>query len=80
MFQSQRPHRVSRMEVQLPQEIDQEGQRLMIIKLRKYNQIGALLKGNEISGSQVHICYQDGSREVQGTTAAVHKGVVGMEA
>jgi len=79
MFQNQRPHRVSRMEVQLPQEKDQEGQRLMIIKLRKYNQIGALLKGNEISGSQ-HVCYQDGSREVQGTMAAVHKGVMGMEA
>ena len=42
---------VSRIEVQSPQGNVQEGQRLMIIKLRKYNQVRELLIENGTTGS-----------------------------
>jgi len=50
------------------------GQRLMIIELRKYNEIGELLIETEMTGSWGHICYQDGGQRVSVTMAAVHMG------
>ena len=48
MSQLQRPHRVSRIEVQSPQGDVQEGKRLMIIKLERYNKIGEPLIENSV--------------------------------
>ena len=67
--------RVSRMEVQSPQGDIQEGKRLMIIELERYNKIRELLIENRATGLQGHICYQDGSQRVSVTMAAVHMGV-----
>ena len=47
---------------------------LMIIKLREYNEIGALLIGDRVTGSQAQVSYQD---EVQG--ASVTRAAVCME-
>jgi len=47
----------------------------MIIKLGKYNEIGELLIENRITGSQGHVCYQDGGQRVSVTKVAVHMGV-----
>ena len=44
-------HRVSRIEAQGPQGDMQEGQRLMIIKLARYNEIGGLLIETGATGS-----------------------------
>ena len=46
----------------------------MIIKLKKYNEIGELLIENRTSGLQGHVSYQDGGWRVSVTTAAVHMG------
>ena len=46
---------MSRIEVQGPQGNIQEGQRLMIIKLVRYNEIGELLIEIRTTGSQGHI-------------------------
>ena len=43
----------------------------MIIKLRKYNEIGELLKGNRTTGSQVQVSYWEGVWEASVTRAAV---------
>src|SRR5882724_11938641 len=75
VFQCHRPHRVSKIEAWNPQDKVQEGQRLMIIELERYNQIGELLIGNRITGSQGHICYQDGGQRVSVTREAVSMGV-----
>ena len=47
----------------------------MVIKLERYNEIGALLIETGISGSLGHVCYWDGGRRVSVTTVAVHMGV-----
>jgi len=70
---------MSKIEVQGPQGDVQEWQRLMIIELERYNKIGELLIENRITGSQRHVCYQDGGWGVSVTTVAVHMGVKGME-
>jgi len=51
------------------------GIRLMIIKLRKYNEIGELLIENGTAGSQAQVSYQDRLREASVTRAAVCMGV-----
>ena len=57
------------------------GIRLMIIKLRKYNEIRELLIGNRTARSQVQVSYRDVVREASVTRAAVHMGVreMGMQ-
>src|SRR5882724_4134132 len=72
VFQHWRPHRVSKIETLNPQANAQEGQRLMIIKLGRYNEIGELLIENRTTGFQGHICYWDGDKKVSVTRAAVH--------
>src|SRR5882724_11772035 len=54
------------------------GIRLMIIELRKYNEIGGLLIENRTAGSQAQVSYQDVFREASVTRAAVHMGVKEM--
>ena len=46
----------------------------MIIELGKYNEIGELLIRNRTTGSQGHVCYQNGGWRVSVTKAAVHMG------
>ena len=66
---------MSRIEVQGPQGDVQEGQRLMLIKLKRYNKIRELLIQMAVTGSQEHICYWGGGQRVSVTMAAVHMGV-----
>ena len=47
----------------------------MIIELVKYNEIGELLIENRATGSQGHVCYQDGGQRVSVTKVAVCMGV-----
>src|SRR5882724_11415430 len=47
----------------------------MIIELERFNKIGELLIENGTTGSQGHICYQDGGQRVSVTMAAVRMGV-----
>ena len=47
-----------------PQGDIQEGQRLMMIKLSKYNEVGELLIEIGTTGSQGHTCYWDGGWRV----------------
>jgi len=47
----------------------------MIIKLKKYNEVGELLIGMAAIGSQEHICYRDRAQRVSVTMVAVHMGV-----
>ena len=65
---------MSRIEAQGPQGDIQEGKRLMIIKLERYNKIRELLIEIGITGLQGHICYWDGGKRVSVTMAAVHMG------
>jgi len=53
------------------------GIRLMIIELRKYNEIGELLIENRTTGSQAQVSHQDEIREASVTRAAVCMGVKG---
>jgi len=53
------------------------GIRLMIIELRKYNEIGELLIENRTTESQAQVSYQDEVQEASVTRAAVHMGVKG---
>ena len=71
---------MSKVEVQGPQGNIQEGQRLMIIKLERYNEIGELLIAIGITGLWGHICYRCRGRRVSVTMVAVCMGVkeVGM--
>ena len=55
------------------------GKRLMIIELRKYNEIGELLIGDRVTGSQAQVIYQDMDREASVTRVAVCMGVKGTE-
>src|SRR5882724_9640047 len=55
VFQCQRPHRVSRIKAQSSSGKGSRGIRLMIIKLRKYNEIGELLIENRTAGFQGHV-------------------------
>ena len=54
------------------------GIKLMIIKLRKYNEIGELLIENRTTGSQEHVSYWNGGWSVSVTRVAVHMGVKEM--
>jgi len=54
------------------------GIRLMIIKLRKYNEIGELLIENRTAGSETQVSYRDMFHEVSVTSAAVCMGVKEM--
>jgi len=49
----------------------------MIIKLRKYNEIGELLIGNRTTESQGHVCYWDRDWSISVTREAVHMEVKG---
>jgi len=51
------------------------GIRLMIIELRKYNEIGELLIRNRTTGLQAQVSYQDEVRRASVTRAAVHMEV-----
>ena len=51
------------------------GTRLMIIKMKKYNEIGELLIENRTTGLQAQVIYQDEVWEASVTRAAVHMGV-----
>jgi len=62
------------MEAQGPQGDVQEGQRLMIIKLRKYKAVGELLIEIGTTGLLGHVCYQDGVQSVSLTNMAVCMG------
>ena len=46
----------------------------MITKLERYNEIGELIIENRTTGSQEHICYQDGGQRVSVTKVAVNGG------
>ena len=70
-----RSQRVSKIKVQSPQGDIQEGQRLMIIELGKYNKIGELLIENRAIGFQGHLHYWDRGWRETVTMAAVHMGV-----
>ena len=50
------------------------GQRLIIIKLRKYNEVRELLIETRTTGSWGHICYQDAGWRVSVTMATVCMG------
>ena len=54
------------------------GTRLMIIELRRYNEIGELLIENGTTGSQEQVSYWDVVRETSGTRAAVSMRVKKM--
>ena len=54
------------------------GIRLMIIEIRKYNEIGELLIRNRTTGSQAQVSYWDRVQEALVTMAAVHMGVEEM--
>ena len=54
------------------------GIRLMIIELRKYNEIGKLLIGNRTAGLQAQVSYWDMVWETSVTRAAVNIGVKEM--
>ena len=69
---------MSKIEAQGPQGDIQDGQRLMIIELGKYNETDALLIETAATGSCWHICYQDGVWRVDVTMAAVCMGVKEM--
>jgi len=49
----------------------------MIIELGNYNGIGDLVIENRITGSQEHVCYQDGDWRVSVTRVAVRMEVKG---
>jgi len=66
---------VSRIEAKNPQDNVQEGQRLMIIELERYNKIGELVIENRTTGSQGHVCYWDRGWRVSVTRVAVHMGL-----
>jgi len=64
---------VSKIEVQVLKVMFKREPRLMIIQLRKYNEVRELLIENGTTGLQRHICYWDGGWRVSVTTA-VHMG------
>ena len=69
---------MSKLDAHRPQGDVQEGERLMIIKLGRYKEIGELLIENRTTGSQGHVCYWDGDQRVSVTIAAVCMGVKEM--
>jgi len=54
------------------------GIRLMIIELRKYNEIGELLIENGTTGLQAQVSYWDGVQEASVTSVVVCMGVKEM--
>ena len=71
---------MSRIEFQSPQGDVQEGQRPMIIKLERSNEIGELLIEIRITGSQGHICYWDRGQRVSVYGGCPHGGKGGGDA
>ena len=65
---------MSKIEAKRSLEQCSTGTRLMIIKLRKYNEIGELLIGNRTAGSQAQVSYWDMVQEASVTKAAVRMG------
>ena len=78
VFQCWRPHRVSKIEAYSSQGNIRERQRLMIIKLGKYNKVRELFIEKRTTGSQVHIHYWDRVWRVSVTRVAVHMEEKGM--
>jgi len=66
---------MSRIEAQSPQGNIEEWQRLMLIELERYNEIGKLIIEIGTTGSQGHLCYWDGGWRVSVNMAAVCMGV-----
>ena len=64
---------MSKIEAQSPQSENQEGKRLMIIKLRKYNKVRELLIEIGTTGLQGHVCYWDRGQRVSVTMGCPHK-------
>ena len=54
------------------------GIRLMIIELREYNEIGELVIGDRVTGSQAQVSYWDEVRGASVTRVAVRMGVKEM--
>jgi len=69
---------VVKIEAQSPQGDIQEGEILMIIELKKYNEIGTLLVETAATGLQGHVHYWDGDQKVSVTMVAVCMGVKEM--
>ena len=69
---------MSRIEAYESSEQCSMGIRLMIIELKKYIEVRELLIELGITGSQRHICCQDGGQRVSVTMVAVHMGVEEM--
>ena len=69
---------MSKIEAKRSLEQGSRGTRLMIIELRKYNEIRELLIENRTAGLQAQVSYQDMFREASVTRAAVRKGVKEM--
>ena len=61
---------MSKIEAQNPQDNVQEGQRLMIIELERYNEIRELLIEDRTTGSHGHLCYWDRGQRVSVTRDA----------
>ena len=70
---------MSGIEEQRFQHVFGNGQRLMIIELRKYKEIGALLIETDTTGSHEHICYQDRVQRASVSKVAVHMRKYRME-
>src|SRR5882724_3470871 len=69
---------MSKIEAKRSLEQGSRGTRLMIIELRRYNEIRELLIENRTTGSLAHVGYWDGVREAYVTRVAVHIGVKEM--
>jgi len=67
VFQCQRPHRVEQDRSLEFSRQNPIGIRLMIIELKRYNEIGTLLIENRVTGLQGHIHYGDGCQRVSVT-------------
>ena len=63
---------MSKIEVQVLKVMFKREPRLMIIQLRKYNEVRELLIENGTTGLWGHICHQDGGQRVSVTMVAVH--------
>ena len=68
---------MSKIEAQGPWVNIPRHTRLMIIELRKYNKVEALLIETASTGSHKHSCYWDGGRKISVAMVAVHMGEEG---
>jgi len=69
---------MSKIEAKRSLEQGSRGTRLMIIELRKYNEIRELLIENRTTGSQAQVSYRDMVWEASVTRVAVCMGVMEM--